>query len=187
MSINAPHIKIERGERKFRVVVGSAGGMHAWLLATFLFATTSIGGFTLARACRVGIVGSAGLSQLLVISLVTVLLGVGIVTIGYRVVWQLFGSEEIVATPELTTIASRALVFGRRLTVKTSEIKRVDWTDVPLRWVRGWRRSFFVEVDGSRIELRSHLSLVEANQLRVEIWESIHSLQQRVEERGYRD
>lgn len=187
MSINAPRIKIERGERKFRVVVGSAGGMHAWLLATFLFATTSIGGFTLARACRVGIVGSAGLSQLLVISLVTVLLGVGIVTIGYRVVWQLFGSEEIVATPELTTIVSRALVFGRRLTVKTSEIKRVDWTDVPLQWVRGWRRSFFVEMDGSRIELRSQLSLVEANQLRIEIWESIHSLQQRVEERGYRD
>ena len=85
-----------------------------------------------------------------------------------------------------TTVTLRLLAFRRRTSFRTSEIGNIDWGGRQLMWLRGTRRCLVVDVAGRRVEMRSQLSLPEANHLSSEIWPMIQELQRTAKVESYR-
>lgn len=183
MPVENPRITVARREGTIRVVVGPIRDTQAWIAGLFIAATVTVAVVTGVSAVQRAAQGSrVSLSGLIIVSIFAAMLAL----LSLDVLWRLFGHEEIVADPTETTVALRLLAFRRKNSFHTSEIRNVDWSERQMMWLRGTRRSLVVYLAGRRIELRSQLSLPEANHLSREIWPMIRELQRTAKGGGYR-
>lgn len=177
-------IRCERHEGMIRVVVRPVRDTHAWVAGLIITIATTVGVVTGVPAVESATHGNGrNLAGMIVVALgfvgMTVLLS-------RDVLWGLFGHEEVAANASETTITTRLLVFRIRRSLQTLAITNVDWAERPMKWARGSRRRLFVQLGSRRVELRSDLSLPEANYLAKEIWPLIQELQRAVKDGSYR-
>jgi len=176
-------ITVERRDGMMRVVVGPVRDAQAWIAGLFLAATMTGAILTAARVVpRGGQNASLSVAGVIIVLLAVVVFAL----LALDVLWRLFGQEEIVANTTETTVTLRLLAFRQRTSFRTSEIGNIDWGGRKLMWLRGTRRCLVVKVAGRRVEMRSQLSLPEANHLSGEIWPTIQELQRSAKGGGYR-
>jgi hypothetical protein len=166
---NLARIRIERDGEAYRVVVGPVRDAQAWFAAVVTLVTGGIGLYILVSATGKAIAGpgpgplvwSRARDATETIAFAFALMA-ALVLSARDVAWRLFGREEIHARSDRTTVTAVVLGVRRARSFRTAGILRVDWVQQRMKWVRGTRRNLAFDVGEGRIQLRSQLSLGEA-------------------------